>query len=103
MTGSTAAINCLKVRAKRKVTALANGYPLVKSGFAQAKIEVNLKTYQDAFTVAKHLVADVLLGFDVLRQHHTVRLELRGDRAETVIFAGLKANCPSDHTLWFSS
>ena len=89
VSASTAAKYCLKVRSKRKVTALANGDSLVTSGTAKAKIKVNQKTYQVVFTVAKHLVADVILGLDVLRQHHSVRLELGGDRPETVICAGL--------------
>ena len=90
ISASTAAKNGLNVRAKRKVTALTNGDSLITPGTAKAKIEVNQKTYQVLFTVAKHLVADVILGLDVLRQHHSVRLELGGDRPETVISAGLK-------------
>ena len=69
---------------------MANGDSLITSGTTKAKIEVNQKTYQVLFTVAKHLVADDILGLDVLRQHHSVRLELGGDRPETVISAGLK-------------
>ena len=95
---STAAKCGLNVRAKRKVTALANGDSLITSGTAKAKIEVNQKTYQILFTVAKHLVADVILGLDVLRQHHYVRLELGGDRPETVISTGLKELEFSNHT-----
>ena len=90
ISASTAAKDGLNVRAKRKVNALANGDSLITSGTAKAKIEVNQKTYQVLFTVAKDLVADVILGLDVLRQHHSVRLELGGDRPETVIPTGLK-------------
>ena len=66
ISASTAAKCGLNVRAKRKVTALANGDSLTTSGTAKGKIEVNQKTYQVLFTVAKHLVADVILGLDVL-------------------------------------
>ena len=72
---------------KRKVAASGNGDSLVSSGIAQAKIEMNQKTYY-TFTVAKHL-ADVILGLDVLRQHHSVILELGGDQPEAVISARL--------------
>ena len=89
ISASAAAKISLKIRAKRKVTALANGDSLVTSGTTQAKIEVNQRAYQVTFTVAKHLVADVIHVLDVLRQHHSVRLELRGDRPETVICAGI--------------
>ena len=95
ISASTAAKYGLNVRAKRKVTALANGDSLITLGTAKAKIEVNQKTYQVLFTVAKHLVADVILGLDVLRQHHSVRLELGGDRPETVIFAAVKIVPPT--------
>ena len=75
----------LKVRAKRKVTTLANDDSLVTSGTAEAKSEVIQKTYQVTFTVAKHLVADVVLEVDVLRQHDSVRLELGGGPSENVV------------------
>ena len=39
--------------------------------------------------VAKPLVAKVFLGLDVLRQHHSVRLELGSDQPETVIYTEL--------------
>ena len=90
ISASTTAKCGLNVRSKRKITALANGDSLITSATAKAKIEVNQMTYHVLFTVAKHLVADVTLGLDVLRQHHSVRLELGGDRPETVISAGLK-------------
>ena len=68
ISASTAAKYGLKVRAKRKVTALANGDSLVLSGTAEAKIEVNQRNYRVTFTVAIHLVGDIILGLDVLRQ-----------------------------------
>ena len=86
ISASTAAKCGLNVRAKRKVTALANGDSLITSGTAKAKIEVNQKTYQFFFTVAKDLVADVILGLDVLRQHHSVRLELGGETRDDYIY-----------------
>ena len=89
ITASAAAQNILKVRTKRKVTALAFGDSLVTSGTTQRKIELNQRTYQVTFTVVKHLIADVILGLDVLRQHHSVRLELCGDQPETVKCAGI--------------
>ena len=58
-------------------------------GTTQAKIVVNQKNYQVAFIVAKHLVADVILRLDVLRQHHSVNLELDSDQPETDIYAGV--------------
>ena len=92
---SAAAKYSLKVRSKRKVTALANGDSLITSGTAKAEIEVNQKTYQVVFTVSKHLVEDVILGLDVLRHHYSVRLELGGDQPETVICAGIKIAPPT--------
>ena len=69
---------------------MANGDSLITSGTAKAKIEANQKTYQVLFTVAIHLVADVILGLDVLPQHHSVRLELGGDRPEMINLPGSK-------------
>ena len=66
ISASTAAKYSLKVYAKHKVTVLAKIDPLVTSGTAQPNIEVNLKNYHEVFTVAKHFVADLILGFDVL-------------------------------------
>ena len=79
ITASTAAKYGLKVRMKRNVTALANNDSLVTSVTTQAKIEVNQRTYQLTFTIAKPLFAEVILGLDVLRQHHSFRLEVGGD------------------------
>ena len=54
-----------------------------------SQIEVNQRTYQVTFTVTEHLVADVILGFDVLRQYHSVTLELGGEGPKTVICGGI--------------
>ena len=88
ISASTAAKYGQNVRSKRTLTSLANSDSLVTSSNAEAKIEVNQKSYHVVFTVAKHLVSDVILGPDVPRQHHSVRLELCGDRPETVTCAG---------------
>ena len=89
ISASTAAKYGLKVYAKHKVTVLAKIDSLDTSGTAQAKIEVNQKNYHEVFTVAKHLVADLILGLDVLRQHHCFKLELCGEQPETVLCVGV--------------
>ena len=76
ISASTAAKYGLNVRAKRKVTAFANGDSLITSGTAKAKMEVNRKTNQVLFTVAKHLVAEVILGLDVLRSGATCHMAM---------------------------
>ena len=74
--------------------------PKTVGGLRETQGECHRKTYQVAFTIAKQIVADVISELEVLRQHHSVRLESGSDRPETVICAGLDR--PSDHTLQFS-
>ena len=73
----------LKINKKRKETTLANGDTLVTSGSTQATIVMNKNEYNVAFTVARSLVADVIIGLDVLRRHHEVNLMFNGHRPKT--------------------
>ncbi|XP_075256708.1 uncharacterized protein LOC142349181 [Convolutriloba macropyga] len=73
----------LKINKKRKETTLTNGDTLVNSGSTQATIVMNKNQYNVAFTVARSLVADVIIGLDVLRRHHEVNLMFNGHRPKT--------------------
>ena len=69
-----------KITMTASATQLADKTKLPILGHIDLTMQVNAETYSTRLKIAKSLLADIIIGMDLLGQHAVVQLETKGDR-----------------------
>ncbi len=88
-----AASQCdVAITKESSTTRLANQKPLPIIGYIDVTMRVNSETYQTRLKVARNLVADVIIGMDLLGKHAAVHLKTNGNRSPVSFSSGSRAS-----------
>ena len=69
-----------KITKTASATQLADKTNLPILGHIDLTMQLNAETYSTRLKIAKSLLADIIIGMDLLGQHSAVQLETKGDR-----------------------